>query len=91
MAKNTPAKAGDPGDTGPIPGFGYSLSKEVATHSSILAQKNPTDRGAWGVGWGAKVHGVAKESDMAGRLNKNLHTLGRFSSAFLANCFLPIL
>ena len=36
------------------------LEKEVATHSSILAWENPTDRGAWQ----AAVHGVTKESDM---------------------------
>ena len=32
------------------------LEKEMATHSSILAWKNPMDRGAW---W-ATVYGVAK-------------------------------
>ena len=32
------------------------LDKEMATHSSTLAWKNPTDGGAW---W-ATVHGVAK-------------------------------
>ena len=32
------------------------LEKEMATHSSILAWKNPMDRGAW---WAA-VHAVAK-------------------------------
>ena len=32
------------------------LEKEIATHSSILAWKNPMDRGAW---W-ATVHGVSK-------------------------------
>ena len=32
------------------------LEKEMATHSSILAWKNPMDRGAW---WAA-IHGVAK-------------------------------
>ena len=30
------------------------LEKEMATHSSILAWKNPMDRGAW---WAA-VHGI---------------------------------
>ena len=35
------------------------LEEEMATHSSILASKNPMDRGAWWV----IVHGVAKESD----------------------------
>ena len=33
-----------------------SLEKEMATHSSILAWKNPVDRGAWR----ATVHGVTK-------------------------------
>ena len=32
------------------------LEKEMATQSSILAWKNPMDRGAW---W-ATVHGVSK-------------------------------
>ena len=32
------------------------LEKEMATHSSILAWKNPMDGGAWG----NTVHGVAK-------------------------------
>ena len=32
------------------------LEEEMATHSGILAWKNPMDRGAW---W-ATVHGVAK-------------------------------
>ena len=33
-----------------------SLEKELATHSSILAWRIPTERGAWR----ATVHGVAK-------------------------------
>jgi len=33
--------------------------KEMATHSSILAWKNPVDKGAWQ----ATVHGVVEESD----------------------------
>ena len=44
------------------------LEKEVATHSSILAWKNPMDRGAW---W-ATVYGIA-ESDMTERVHT--HTL----------------
>ena len=35
-----------------------SLEKEMATHSNILAWKNPTDRVAWQV----TVHGVARVS-----------------------------
>ena len=37
-------------------GWEDPLEKEMVTHSSILAWKNPMDRGAW---WAA-VHGVAK-------------------------------
>ena len=32
------------------------LEKEMATHSTILAYKNPMDRGAWR----ATLHGVTK-------------------------------
>ena len=39
----------------------------MATHSSILAWKNPMDRGAWQ----ATVHGVAKELDTTEQLNIN--------------------
>ena len=37
-------------------GWEDPLEKEMATHSSILAWKNPMDRGAWY----ATVHGVAE-------------------------------
>ena len=40
-------------------GWEDPLEKEMATHSGILAVKNPMDGGAWG----ATVHGVTKESD----------------------------
>ena len=33
-----------------------SLEEEMATHSSILAEKNPMDRGAWQ----ATVHGITE-------------------------------
>ena len=41
------------------------LEQEMATHSSILAWKNPMDRGAW---W-APVHGGRKETGMTERLH----------------------
>ena len=41
VIKNPPANAGDPGDTGLIPGWEDSLKEEVAIHSSILAWKIP--------------------------------------------------
>ena len=37
-------------------GWEDPLEKEIATHSSILAERIPMDRGAWQ----ATVHGVAK-------------------------------
>ena len=37
-------------------GWEDPLEKDMATHSSILAWKNPMDRGAWQ----ASVHGVAR-------------------------------
>ena len=39
MVKNPPAKAGDEGDVGLIPGSGRSLEEEIVIHSSILAWK----------------------------------------------------
>ena len=36
-----------------------TLEEEMATHSSILAWKNPMERGAWQT----TIHGVAKEMD----------------------------
>ena len=47
VVKNPPATAGD---LGSIPGWGRSLEKEMATHSSILAWETPR----------APVHRVAK-------------------------------
>ena len=43
VVKNLPANAGDAGDVvvGSIPGWGNSLEKEMATHSSILAWNIP--------------------------------------------------
>ena len=46
-------------------GWEDPLKKEMATYSSILARKNPMDRGAWL----ATVHGVVKGSDTTLRLN----------------------
>ena len=44
------------GDLGSIPGLGKSPGGGHATHSSILAWRIPTDRGAWQ----ATVHGVTR-------------------------------
>ena len=53
VVKNLPANAGD---VGLIPVLGKTPEKEIETYSSILAWKNPTDRGAWQ----AAVYGVEK-------------------------------
>ena len=53
VEKNSPANAGDMGS---IPGSEDPLEKEMATHSNILAWKNPMDREAWR----ATVPGVAR-------------------------------
>ena len=41
MVKNLLANTGDTRDAGLIPGWGRSLEKEMATHSSILAWRIP--------------------------------------------------
>ena len=46
MVKNPPANAGD---AGLIPGSGWSLEKEMATHSSILA---------WEITWTVEPGGL---------------------------------
>ena len=51
----------------PFLGQEDTLEKEMATHSSIPAWKNPIDRGAWR----ATVPGVAEELDTTERLNNN--------------------
>ena len=42
LVKSPPANAGDVRDAGSIPGSGRSPKEGMATHSSILAWKNPT-------------------------------------------------
>ena len=42
VVKNLPIGTGDQ-----FLGWDYPLEKEMAAHSSILAWKNPMDRGAW--------------------------------------------
>ena len=53
MVKNLAAKAGDMSS---IPGQEDPLEKEMVTHSSILAWKNPMNRGDWR----ATVHGATE-------------------------------
>ena len=56
VAKNPPAKAGDAGDLGPIPGLGRSPGRRNGNPLQYSCLENPTDRGAW---W-ATVHGVTR-------------------------------
>ena len=51
VVKNLPANAGDIRNIGSVP-WEDPLKKEMATHSSILAWRNPMDRGAW---WAAVI------------------------------------
>ena len=41
MVKNSPAKAGNTGDIGLIPGLRRSPEEEITTHPSILAWRIP--------------------------------------------------
>ena len=46
------------------------LEKGMTTHSSILAYRNPMDRGAW---W-ATVHSIANSQTQLKRLGTHTHT-----------------
>ena len=58
-----------------IPGLGRSPGGGMATHTSILSRRIPTDRGAWWV----TVHGIV-ELDMTEQLSTRAraHTHTRF-------------
>ena len=57
VAKNLPAKAGDTGEEGLIPGSEDPLEQEMTTHSwRVGCLENPMDSGAF---W-AMVHGVTE-------------------------------
>ena len=58
MVKNSPVKAGDPRDTGSIPGLGRTPGGGNGKPLQCSCLENPMDRGTWKV----TVHGVA-ESD----------------------------
>ena len=56
MVKNLPANAGDPRDTGSIPGLGRSPRGGNGNPLQQSCLENPMDRG----GWQATVHEVTK-------------------------------
>ena len=47
LVKNLPANAGDPGDTGSIPGSGRSPGEGNGNLFQYFSLENPMDRGAW--------------------------------------------
>ena len=54
--KNLPAKAGDAGEVGSIPGLGRSPGGGHGNSLQYSCLENPMNRGAWR----ATAHGVAK-------------------------------
>ena len=56
MVENPPAKAGDPGDSGSVPGLGRSPGEGNGNPFQYSCLENSMDRGAWG----PAVHGVPK-------------------------------
>ena len=56
VVKNLPAKAGDTGDTGSIPGLGRFPREGHGSPLQYSCLENPMDRGAW---W-ATIHGVTR-------------------------------
>ena len=63
MVKNPPAKAGDTGDVGSIPGSGRFPRDGNGSSLQYSCLGNPMDRGAW---W-ATVHEIT-ESDVTEQL-----------------------
>ena len=59
LLKDLPARAGDAGVTGSIPGSGRSPGGGHGNPLQYSCLENPMDRGAWQV----TVHGGRKESD----------------------------
>ena len=68
--KNPPAKAGDSGDVGSIPGSGRSPGIGDGNPPQHSCLENSMDRGDWQ----ATVKGVAKESDTTEQLSARTHT-----------------
>ena len=69
MVKNLPAKVGDAGDLGLIPGSGRSSGGGNGNPLQYFCLENPMDTGAW---W-ATVHGVAKSWTRLKQLSTHAH------------------
>ena len=63
VVKDPPAKAGDTGEVGSIPGSGKSPGGGNGNPLQYSCLENPMDRGAWQ----ATVHGVAKSQTRLSR------------------------
>ena len=74
VVENRPANAVHSGDQ-TISGQEDPLEKERATHSSILAWRIPSDKGAWWV----TVHGVAKSQTQLRNEHFHFHLPRKFS------------
>ena len=65
VVKNLPAKAGDAGDLGSIPGLGRSPGEGNGNPLQYFLLGNPIDRGVYA------VHGGLKESDKTQQVKNN--------------------
>ena len=70
MGKESACSVGEPCS---IPGLGRCPGKGNGKPLQYSCLENPMDRGAWGWGGGAVVHGVA-ESDTTERLKTTRHS-----------------
>ena len=77
MVKNPPAKAGDAGDMGSIPGSGRSSGGRHGNPFQYSRLENPMEQGAW---W-AMVQKVAKSQTRLKRLSTHAVGPASLSSA----------
>ena len=60
VVKNPPAKAGDPGDVGSIPGLGRSPGGRNGNPLQYSCLENPIDRAAWHT----TIHGAQSQTQL---------------------------
>ena len=73
MLKNPPANAGDPGDTGSIPGLGRSTGVGHGNPLQYSSLENSMDR----VAWRATVRGVTKSQTQQSMLTCDKDTVDK--------------
>ena len=74
MVKNLPANVEDARDTGSILGVGRSPGEGNGNPLQCPCLENPMDRGAWGGGGEATVHGVTKCGTQLSNSTRALHS-----------------